>query len=227
MNMNPSPSIKELMDAGVHLGHSEQDWHPKMAPYLFARRQNMHWIDLEQTLPLLKQACQVVKKITSHGGKVLFLGTRPDMSNLIAIAARRCQQPYMNHRWVNGTFSNWSEIQTSIQQLKYLEHASLTAKQQRKYKRLKRSFQGLKEMQQLPDALFVIGVNQQQVAIKEATSFHIPVIGIADSNCDPRSITFPIPGNDDSLRAVYLYCRSISNAALEGLYGAQQKRTIV
>jgi small subunit ribosomal protein S2 len=223
----PTFTMRQLMEAGVHFGHHTRRWNPKMASYLFGVRNGVHIIDLEQTVPMLHKALETVRDVVAGGGRVLFVGTKRQASDKIADAAKRCGQYYVNHRWLGGMLTNWKTISNSIKRLKTIEEQlaqgaqGLTKKEQlnltRERDKLERALGGIKEMGGQPDVLFVIDTNKEQIAIAEAKTLNIPVIAVLDSNCDPAGITFPIPGNDDAIRAIATYCDLISDAVLDGL----------
>ena len=223
----PDFTMRQLLEAGVHFGHHTRRWNPKMNPYIFGIRNGIHIIDLQQTVPMLHGALAAVRQITANGGRVLFVGTKRQASELVADGASRCGQYFVNHRWFGGTLTNWKTITASIRRLRELdetteeEEAGLTKKEllgrSREREKLHRSLGGIKEMGGLPDILFVIDTNKESIAIKEAVKLNIPVIGVIDSNSDPAGITFPIPGNDDAIRSIALYCDLVSSAVLDGL----------
>ncbi len=223
----PSPSMRQLLEAGVHFGHTTRRWNPRMAPFIFGARNGVHIIDLEQTLPLLNQALVAVRDIVAGGGRVLFVGTKRQASEKVAEAAKRCGQYYVNHRWLGGMLTNWKTISNSIKRLRTVEdqlaeeHIGLTKKEllnlTRERDKLERALGGIKEMGGLPDVIFVIDTNKEHIAVDEATNLNIPVIGVLDSNSDPKGVTFPVPGNDDALRAISLYCDLIADAVLDGI----------
>lgn len=218
----PKIRMRDLFEAKVHLGHQTHLWNPKMAPYLFGIRNKTHIINLEQTIPYLRRALNVVKEIVKNDGKILFLGTRNDLSNIVTISAKRCGQPYMTNNWISGTLTNWKEIYPCLERLKIFEemqenNINLSISEFQQFKRLKTSFEGIKNLSTLPDALFVVDTNLHKLAIKEAVKSNIPTIGILDSNCDPENITYPIPGNDDSLEAIHFYYKLMSDSILEGM----------
>ena len=224
----PDFTMRQLLEAGVHFGHHTRRWNPKMSPYLFGVRNGVHVIDLEQTVPLLHAALAAVRQITASGGRVLFVGTKRQASDLVADSASRCGQYFVNHRWLGGTLTNWKTIIASIRRLRELdellgdeEESGLTKKEllglTRDRNKLQRALGGIKEMGGLPDILFVIDTNKESIAVKEATKLNIPVIGVIDSNSDPSGITYPIPGNDDAIRSISLYCELVSRAVLDGL----------
>jgi len=223
----PSFTMRQLLEAGVHFGHTTRRWNPKMRPFIFGERNGVHIIDLEQTVPMLHRALEAVRDIAAGGGRVLFVGTKRQAADVLADAAKRCGQYYVNHRWLGGMLTNWKTISHSIKRLKELEAQlsgetqGLTKKEQlglqREREKLDRSLGGIKEMAGLPDILFVIDTNKESIAIHEAAKLNIPVIAVIDSNCSPDGISFPVPGNDDAQRAIHLYCDLISGAVLDGL----------
>ncbi|WP_422366729.1 30S ribosomal protein S2 [Pelagibius sp.] len=223
----PSPSMRQLLEAGVHFGHTTRRWNPRMAPYIFGTRNGVHIIDLEQSLPLLNRALATVRDIVAGGGRVLFVGTKRQASEKVAEAAKRCGQYYVNHRWLGGMLTNWKTISNSIRRLRTVEEqlaqeqVGLTKKEllnlTRERDKLERALGGIKEMGGLPDVIFVIDTNKEHIAVNEATNLKIPVIGVLDSNSNPEGVTFPVPGNDDALRAISLYCDLIADAVLDGI----------
>ncbi|WP_295812826.1 30S ribosomal protein S2 [uncultured Nitratireductor sp.] len=223
----PSPSMRQLLEAGVHFGHTTRRWNPRMAPYIFGARNGVHIIDLEQTVPLLNQALVTVRDIVAGGGRVLFVGTKRQASEKVAEAAKRCGQYYVNHRWLGGMLTNWKTISNSIKRLRTVEEqlaaeqSGLTKKEllvlTRERDKLERALGGIKEMGGLPDVLFVIDTNKEHIAVDEARNLNIPVIGVLDSNSNPDGVTFPVPGNDDALRAISLYCDLIAKSAIDGI----------
>jgi small subunit ribosomal protein S2 len=198
-----------------------------MAPYIFGVRNGVHIIDLEQSLPLLNQALLTVRNVVAGGGRVLFVGTKRQASDKVAEAAKRCGQYYVNHRWLGGMLTNWKTISNSIKRLRIVEEklgetqSGLTKKElltlTRERDKLERALGGIKEMGGLPDVLFVIDTNKEQLAVNEAGNLNIPVIGVLDSNSNPEGVTYPVPGNDDALRAIGLYCDLIADAVLDGI----------
>ncbi|HEY4134183.1 MAG TPA: 30S ribosomal protein S2 [Alphaproteobacteria bacterium] len=223
----PTFSMRQLLEAGVHFGHRTGRWNPKMAPFIFGERNGVHVIDLQQTVPLLYRALQVVRDITSKGGRVLFVGTKRQASEKVKEAASRCGQYYVNHRWLGGMMTNWKTISVSIKRLKELEEllaneqAHRTKKEllqlTRERDKLERSMGGIKDMGGLPDVLFIIDTNREKIAVEEAGKLGIPVIAVLDSNSDPAGITYPVPGNDDAIRAIETYCTLVSDAVLDGI----------
>ena len=227
----PDITMRQLLEAGVHFGHQTHRWNPKMAPFIYGSRNNIHIIDLTQTVPLLHQALITVSDVVAKGGRVLFVGTKRQASEAVADAAKSCAQYFVNHRWLGGTLTNWRTISNSIKRLKSLEellqgdHHGLTKKEllqlTREKDRLERSLGGIKDMGALPDLMFVIDTNKEAIAIAEARKLHMPVVAVVDSNCDPDGISHPIPGNDDAGRAITLYCDLVARAAIDGIERAQ------
>ena len=223
----PAYSMRQLLEAGVHFGHSTRRWNPKMAPFLFGVRNGIHIIDLQQTVPLLHQAMVAVKEVVANGGRVLFVGTKRQATERISEAAKKCGQYYVNHRWLGGMMTNWSTISNSIKRLRDLddqlsgETVGLTKKEllvlTREQAKLERALGGIKEMGGLPDILVVIDTNKEAIAVAEANKLGIPVVGVIDSNSKPEGINFPIPGNDDAMRAIDLYCELMIGAVLDGI----------
>ncbi|MHB1217614.1 MAG: 30S ribosomal protein S2 [Alphaproteobacteria bacterium] len=229
----PDFSMRQLLEAGVHFGHVTRRWNPKMEPFIFGVRNNVHIIDLQQSVPMLQQAMQAVRAVAANGGRVLFVGTKRQASEIVADAAKRCGQYYVNHRWLGGMLTNWRTISNSIKRLRQLEERlsgeqeGLTKKEllglTREQTKLDRALGGIKEMGGLPDILFVIDTNKEAIAIQEANKLGLPVIAVVDTNSNPDGINYPVPGNDDSLRAITLYCDMISGAILDGLQEEQLK----
>lgn len=222
----PTFTMRQLLEAGVHFGHHTRRWNPKMAPYLFGVRNGVHIIDLQQTVPLLYRAMNAVRDTVAGGGRVLFVGTKRQAAERVAAAAGRCGQYYINHRWLGGMLTNFKTISLSIKRLRELEelvqdHTGRTKKEiltlTREQEKLERALGGIKEMGGLPDILFIIDTNKESIAVQEAGRLGIPVVAILDSNSDPEGVAFPVPGNDDALRAIDLYCDMISGAVLAGL----------
>jgi small subunit ribosomal protein S2 len=228
----PDFTLRQLLEAGAHFGHRTQRWNPKMAPYIFGVRNDIHIIDLTQTVPLLHQALLAMRDNVAGGGRVLFVGTKRQAQDPVSSAAKRCAQYYVNHRWLGGTLTNWQTISHSIKRLRNLEetldsaHSSgLTKKEllqlMRERDKLERSLGGIKEMGGLPSMLFVIDTNKESIAVAEARKLEIPVAAILDSNSEPDGIAFPIPGNDDASRAIALYCDLVARAVIDGLSEGQ------
>jgi small subunit ribosomal protein S2 len=223
----PSYSMRQLLEAGVHFGHTTRRWNPRMAPFIFGERNGIHIIDLEQTVPLLHQALNFVRETVAGGGRVLFVGTKRQASEKIADAAKKCGQYYVNHRWLGGMLTNWKTISHSIKRLREVEESlaaekiGLTKKEllnlTRERDKLERALGGIKEMGGLPDVLFVIDTNKEHIAVAEAGNLSIPVVAVLDSNSSPAGVTYPIPGNDDAIRAISLYCDLFAEAVLDGI----------
>jgi small subunit ribosomal protein S2 len=223
----PDFSMRQLLEAGVHFGHQTHRWNPKMKPYIFGDRNNIHIIDLAQTVPMLSRALQVVSDTVARGGRVLFVGTKRQASEIIADSAKRSAQYYVNSRWLGGMMTNWKTISNSIQRLRKLdeilngEAQGFTKKErlnlEREREKLDKALGGIRDMGGTPDLMVVIDTNKEKIAIDEAKRLGIPVVAIIDSNCDPDLIDYPIPGNDDASRAIALYCDLISRAAIDGI----------
>jgi small subunit ribosomal protein S2 len=223
----PTFTMRQLLEAGVHFGHSTRRWNPRMAPYLYGVRNGTHIIDLEQTVPLLHRGLLAVRDVVAGGGRVLLVGTKRQASEKVADAAKRCGQYYVNHRWLGGMMTNWRTISNSIKRLRELDGRlaesvqGLTKKETlnltRERDKLDRALGGIKEMGGLPDILFVIDTNKEAIAVAEANKLGIPVVAVLDSNSDPTGINFPIPGNDDALRAISLYCDLVVDSVLDGI----------
>ena len=223
----PDFSMRQLLEAGVHFGHNTRRWNPRMEPFIFGVRNGIHIIDLQQTVPMLHRAMVAVRDIVKGGGRLLFVGTKRQAASTVAEAASRCGQYYVNHRWLGGMMTNWQTISNSIKRLRSLEELlageteGLTKKEilglTRERDKLDRALGGIKEIGGLPDILFVIDTNKESIAIAEANKLGIPVIGVIDSNSSPHGIDFPIPGNDDAIRAISLYCELIIGSVFDGL----------
>ncbi len=224
----PEFSMRQLLEAGVHFGHQTHRWNPKMAPYIFGERSNIHIMDLSQTVPLLHQALVKARDVAASGGRIMFVGTKRQASDVIAESAQRCAQYYVNHRWLGGMMTNWQTITNSITRLRELEalfeneaESGLTKKEllkrTRELTKLTRALGGIKDMGGIPSLMFVVDTNKESIAIKEARKLGIPVIAILDTNCNPDDADFPIPGNDDASRAIGLYCDLLADAILDGM----------
>ena len=223
----PDFSMRQLLEAGVHFGHQTHSWNPKMAPFIYGARNNIHIMDLSQTVPLLHNALKIVSDTVARGGRVLFVGTKRQASDIIADAANRSAQYYVNARWLGGMMTNWKTISNSIQRLRKLdellagEGQGFTKKEllnlQREREKLDRALGGIKDMGSVPDLIFIIDTNKEAIAIQEAKRLGIPVVAVIDSNCNPDQIDYPIPGNDDAARAISLYCDLVARAALDGI----------
>ncbi len=226
----PAFNMRQLLEAGVHFGHQSHRWNPKMAPFIYGARNNIHIVDLTQTTPLLHQALVKISDTIAGGGRVLFVATKRQASEAIAESAKRSAQYFINHRWLGGTLTNWKTISQSIRRLRQLDDIladpqGRTKKEilniSRERDKLNQALGGIKDMGGTPDLLFVIDTNKESIAIKEAKKLHIPIVAIVDTNCDPDGIDFPVPGNDDAGRAITLYCDLIARAALDGLERSQ------
>ena len=227
----PIFTMRQLLEAGVHFGHQTHRWNPKMAPFIYGSRNNIHILDLRETSPMLQRAMLKVRDEVAGGGRVLFVGTKRQASGPLTAAANACGQYYVNHRWLGGMLTNWRTISNSIKRLRTLEEqlaeetSGLTKKEllqlTRERDKLERALGGIKEMGGLPAVMFVIDTNKEDIAIREARKLSIPVVAVVDSNCDPDLIDYPIPGNDDAARAISLYLDLISRAVIAGL---QQER---
>ena len=227
----PDFTMRGLLESGAHFGHQSHRWNPKMAPYIFGARNNIHIIDLAQTVPLLHQALKAVSDTVARGGRVLFVGTKRQASDLVADSAKRSAQYYVNSRWLGGMLTNWKTISASINRLRKVDELlkagaqGLTKKERlmmsREQDKLEKALGGIKDMGGTPDLIFVIDTNKEQLAIKEANRLGIPVAAILDTNSDPDGITFPIPGNDDAGRAIALYCDLVARAAIDGIARGQ------
>ena len=226
----PAFNMRQLLEAGVHFGHQSHRWNPKMAPFIYGARNNIHIVDLTQTTPMLHQALSKVSDTVANGGRVLFVATKRAASDSIAEAAKRSAQYYMNHRWLGGTLTNWKTISASIRRLRQLDDILADPQGrpkkevlqiQRERDKLNQSLGGIKDMGGVPDLLFVIDTNKESIAIQEARKLGIPIVAIVDTNCDPDGIDFPVPGNDDAGRAITLYCDLVARAAIDGLARSQ------
>ncbi|WP_075996401.1 30S ribosomal protein S2 [Salaquimonas pukyongi] len=224
----PEFSLRQLLEAGAHFGHNTHRWNPKMDRYIFGKRNNVHIIDLAQSVPLLHQALKIVSDTVANGGRVLFVGTKRQASDMISESAKKSAQYYVNHRWLGGTLTNWNTISNSIKRLRKLEEMlagaeaeHLTKKERlmlsREHDKLERALGGIKDMGGTPDLMFVIDTNKEKNAVDEARRLKIPVVAVLDTNCDPDMVDHPIPGNDDASRAIALYCDLIAKAALDGI----------
>lgn len=223
----PNFTMRQLLEAGVHFGHHTRRWNPKMKPYIFGVRNNIHIIDLQQTVPMLDQALKAVRDTAARGGRILFVGTKRQAQDKVAEAAQKCGQYYVNHRWLGGMLTNWKTLSASIARFRELEasvngdQSGYTKKERldraRELQRLQLTIGGIKDMGGQPDLIFVIDTNKEDIAIQEANVLGIPVVGILDSNSNPDGVTYPVPGNDDALRAIDLYCELVVAAVLDGI----------
>ena len=223
----PEFTLRQLLEAGVHFGHQTQRWNPKMGEFIYGERNGIHVIDLTQTVPMLDAALQTVREVVAKGGSILFVGTKRQAQQAVAEAAERCAQYHMNHRWLGGTLTNWKTVSQSIDRLKALDEQmekgaeGLTKRErlsiERERNKLHASLCGIREMGGLPDMLFVIDVNKEDLAVAEAKKLGIPVVAVVDTNCSPTGIDHIIPGNDDASRAISLYCDLFARAVLDGM----------
>jgi small subunit ribosomal protein S2 len=224
----PNFTMRQLLEAGVHFGHHTRRWNPLMKPFIFGIRNNVHIIDLEQTVPMLHQALSAVRGVAANGGRVLFVGTKRQAQDVVAEAAKRSAMYFVNSRWLGGTLTNWKTISGSIKRLRHLDEvlnsgdaSAYTKKErltlEREREKLDKALGGIRDMGGTPDLMFIVDTNKEKIAIEEAKRLGIPVVAIIDSNCDPDQIDFPIPGNDDASRAISLYCDLIARAAIDGI----------
>jgi small subunit ribosomal protein S2 len=222
----PTFTMRQLLEAGAHFGHHTRRWNPKMSPFIFGVRNGVHIIDLEQTVPLLHRALDAVRDVVANGGRVLFVGTKRQAQDQIAEAAKRCGQYFVNHRWLGGMLTNWKTVSQSIKRLKEMDEQlsqgalGLTKEQltlTRERDKLEKALGGIRDMGGLPDILVIIDTNKESIAVLEATKLGIPVVAVLDSNSSPDHITFPVPGNDDALRAIELYCELFSGSVIAGI----------
>src|ERR1700720_2321636 len=223
----PEYSMRGLLEAGVHFGHHTRRWNPKMAPYIYGVRNGIHIIDLEQTVPLLRQGLEAIREVVAGGGRALLVGTKRQAQEAIADAAKRCGQYYVNYRWLGGMLTNFKTISASIKRLREVEErvaaqeTGLTKREilelTRDHDKLERALGGIKDMGGLPDIMVVIDTNKEAIAVAEANKLRIPVVAVLDSNSSPDGIAYPIPGNDDAMRAIHLYCDLVAASVLAGL----------
>ncbi len=232
----PTFTMRQLLEAGIHFGHNTRRWNPKMKQYIFGERNNVHIIDLQQTVPMLYTAMTAVQQIVAKGGRVLFVGTKRQAAEPVKAAAERCGQYYVNHRWLGGMLTNWKTIVASIRRLNDIETKIANDNQgytkrellemEREREKLMKSLGGIKDMGGVPEAIIVIDTLKEDLAIKEAQKLGIPVIAVIDTNSDPDGITYPIPGNDDALRAIETYCELFSGAILDGLQAEMKSKGV-
>ena len=223
----PQVNLRVLLEAGVHFGHHTRRWNPRMAPFIFGIRNQVHILDLQQTVPMLDRALRAVRDTVAAGGRVLFVGTKKAAAEYVAESATRCGQYYVNHRWLGGMLTNWKTITGSIKRLKEMDGrlgsdtSGLTKKEvlmlTREKEKLERALGGIKDMGGLPDIIFIIDTVKEKLAIEEANKLGIPVVAVCDSNADPVGVAFPIPGNDDAIRAINLYCDMVAAAVFDGI----------
>jgi small subunit ribosomal protein S2 len=228
-------SMKELLEAGVHFGHQTKRWNPKMKEYIFGERNGIYIIDLQKTLKMFKEASNFVRDMVAEGKTVLFVGTKRQAQDAIAEEANRCGMYYVNQRWLGGLLTNWVTVQKSVKRLKELDDMATDGryellpkkeviKLERERKHLQANLAGIKEMNRLPDVIFVIDSNKEQIAVREARKLGIPVVAVVDTNCDPSEVDYVIPGNDDALRAIRLFASKIADSAIEGNQAATDKQ---
>jgi small subunit ribosomal protein S2 len=228
-------TIQQLMDAGVHFGHRTMRWNAKMQPYIYGARNNIHIIDLQKTAPLLNKALNVVKEVAQKNGRILFVATKRQASTIVAEAAEKCGQYFVNYRWMGGTLTNWNTVSKSIKTLNTLEkrlvdpEITISKKErlqnQRQIHKLNQALGGIRSMGGRPDLLFVIDTNRENIAILEARKLGIPVVAIVDTNCDPDGIDFMVPGNDDSIKSIRLFCNLMADSVLAGMSKSMGART--
>jgi small subunit ribosomal protein S2 len=220
-------SVKSLLEAGVHFGHQTRRWNPKMAQYIYGSKDKIHIINLDRTLALLQEAVKVASEVAAEGGRILFVGTKRQAGDRVAEAAIRCGQYYVNHRWLGGMLTNWKTVSQSIKKLENLENklkdANISLKKkevlniERNIGKLNRALGGVRNMGGIPSMLFVLDITVDKTAVEEARVLGIPVIGVCDTNSDPTIVDYPIPGNDDSIKAIDLYCSALENAVIDGI----------
>ena len=230
----PDIAMKQLLEAGVHFGHQTSRWNPKMKPYIFGARNGIHIIDLQQTVAMFKDMENAVRNMAATGGHILFVGTKKQAQEAIREEAERCAMFYVHNRWLGGTLTNFSTIRQSIERLRKLEEMendpkiaeALTKKEmlglKREKEKLEQSLGGIKGMRKLPDAIFVVDPKQEEIAVKEARKLGIPVVAVLDTNCDPDMVDIKVPGNDDAIRAIRLFCAAIADAVIEGKAAYEQ-----
>ncbi len=223
-------TIRDLLEAGVHFGHKKRRWNPKMRPYIFTERQNIHIIDLRKTMEQLEKAYRYVAEVASKGGKILFVCTKKQGKDVVEEQAKRAGVFYVVERWLGGTLTNFETIRQRVEHLKELEEQQATeqwlnrpkkerAKLERKYEKMKRVFDGIKDMETLPDLMYIVDITQEEIALKEAQKLEIPVVALVDTNADPEQVDVPIPGNDDAIRSIKIITRVIADAVIEGKQG--------
>jgi small subunit ribosomal protein S2 len=228
-------TMKELLEAGVHFGHQTKRWNPKMKEYIFGERNGIYIIDLQKTLKMFKEASKFVQDLATEGRTVLFVGTKRQAQDAIAEEAQRCSMYYVNQRWLGGLLTNWVTVQKSVKRLKELDDMSTDGryellpkkeviKLERERKHLQANLAGIKNMNRLPDAIFVIDSNKEQIAVREARKLGIPVVAVVDTNCDPSEVDYVIPGNDDALRAIRLFASKVADSIAEGLQMMSDKQ---
>lgn len=223
-------TMKQLLEAGIHFGHQTKRWNPKMKPYIYTQRNGIYVMDLQLTLKMLKEAYTFVQKLSAEGGNIMFVGTKKQAQDAIKEEAERCGMMFVNHRWLGGTLTNFRTIQKRIKYRNELDEmfkkgdfGNMTKKEvtklQQNFEKLNRFFYGIREMTQLPDALFIVDLKKEHNAVLEAKKLNIPIVAIIDTNCDPDEADYPVPGNDDAIRAIKLFCQAMANAVIEGREG--------
>jgi len=227
-------TLKELLEAGVHFGHQTRRWNPKMKPYIFGKRNGIYIVDLQKTVALFREAAAFVEELGSHGKQIIFVGTKRQAQDAVAEEARRCGQFFVTHRWLGGTLTNYVTIRQSIQRLQDVERrlneedSPLTKREllrlEREREKMVRNLEGIRDMEGLPDALFVVDPKREDIAVAEANKLGIPVIAIVDTNCDPELIDFVIPGNDDAIRSIRLFASKIADAYIAGAGQLEEER---
>ena len=231
-----SITMKELLEAGVHFGHQTKRWNPKMKEFIFGERNGIYIIDLQKTLKMFKDASKYVQELTAEGKTVMFVGTKRQAQDAVAEEANRCGMPYINNRWLGGLLTNWVTVQKSVKRLQELDEMATDGryellpkkeviKLERERKHLQANLAGIKTLRRLPDALFVIDSNNEQIAVREARKLGIPVVAVVDTNCDPTEVDYVIPGNDDALRAIRLFASKIADSVVEGVQASTDKQS--
>ena len=230
-----SISMRELLEAGVHFGHQTRRWHPRMKPFIYGERNGIHIVNLQHTLPRFRVACEFLQEVVAEGGAVLFVSTKRQAQEQVAEQARACEMPFVHRRWLGGMLTNFRTIRKGVERYKELgvmledeeNSAALSKKERsrlnREFQKLHKAFEGIVDMERLPDALFIIDIRKEHIALKEAQRLGIPVVAVVDSNCDPDGIDFVVPGNDDAIRAIRLYCEKAAEAVRAGQELFQQR----
>ncbi len=228
-------TLKQLLEAGAHFGHQTNRWNPKMKPYIFTSRNGIHIIDLQKTAKLFTEACEFITKVVEDGGKIIFVGTKRQAQESIEEEAKRCGMPYVNRRWLGGTLTNFKTISKSIEKLRKLEELSKDeefmsklskkdrAKFEKKLQKLRKNFGGIKDLYDLPQALFVVDIKKEYIAVHEARKMGIPTVALVDTNCDPEEVDYVVPANDDAIRTIKLFSSLVADACLEGLKRKEEK----
>ncbi|MEW6749530.1 MAG: 30S ribosomal protein S2 [Candidatus Latescibacterota bacterium] len=228
-------TIRDLLEAGTHFGHQTRRWNPAMRPYIFTERNGIHIIDLQKTVGKIRQACDAVRQAARSGRAILFVATKKQAGEIVRAEAERCGQYYVTERWLGGMLTNWDTIRHSIRHLDYLDRISqdgtyekLKKKEvlvlEKEREKLKRTLTGIRQMGGLPGLVYIVDIRKEHIAVREAAKLEVPAVAIVDTNCDPESVTYPIPGNDDAIRSISLITRLIADAALEGRVAAERER---